>query len=126
MKKLILTLLLVPVFAIAADKTYLECGTTQYTMEPDKNECSTAGSDYSLGISKSVCFRWDPDNITITESTEMSKYVYVKMVFTTLVNRETLEMTKSSYSAGSDGVDTTEPYSAGVCKIVEKNTKNKL
>tara|TARA_B100000780_G_scaffold18574_1_gene12105 strand:+ start:188 stop:568 length:381 start_codon:yes stop_codon:yes gene_type:complete len=126
MKKFFLTTLLVPFFAVAADKVYLECGTTQYTMEPDKNECSTAGSDYSMGLSKSICFRWDPDTITITETMEMSKYVYIKNVMTTSVNRETLERTTSNMNASGDGVEQSEPVSAGTCKIVEKNIKNKL
>jgi len=126
MKKLILALLLVPTFVIAADKVYLECGETRYTMESDKNECSAAGSDYSLGISKSVCFRWDPDTITITSSTEFSKYVYIKSEITNVINRETLEMTVETLTADKDGVRTTPRKDAGVCKIVEKNTKNKL
>ena len=126
MKKLILALLLVPTFVIAADKVYLECGETRYTMESDKNECSAAGSDYSLGISKSVCFRWDPDTITITSSTEFSKYVYIKSEITNVINRETLEMTVETLTADKDGVRTTPRKDAGVCKIVEKNTKKKL
>jgi len=127
-KLLLISALLVPFFAAAADKVYLECGTVQYTMEPDKNECSTAGSDFSLGISKSLCFKWSPDTITITDSMEMSKYVYVKSVTTTFINRETLEMSKSTLSASSssEGVTQTDPTPAGTCKIVEKNTKNKL
>jgi|TARA_B100001093_G_C26518377_1_gene880651 hypothetical protein len=133
MKKFLLTALMVPFFAVAAEKVYLECETrqynmepgetTQYNMEPDKNECSTAGSDYSMGLSKSICFRWDPDTITITNSTEMSLF---KIVETTSINRETLEMTKSRMSATDGGVTQSEPYSAGTCKIVEKNKKNKL
>ena len=95
-------------------------------MESDKNECSAAGSDYSLGISKSVCFRWDPDTITITSSTEFSKYVYIKSEITNVINRETLEMTVETLTADKDGVRTTPRKDAGVCKIVEKNTKNKL
>ena len=126
MKKFFMITLLVPFFAAAADKIYLECGTTQYTMEPDKNECSTAGSDYSIGLSKSICFRWDPDTITITDTMEMSQYVYMKDVQTFSINRETLEMTKSTMTDLGDGAIQTEPRSAGTCKIVEKNKKNKI
>ena len=116
-----------PFFAAAADKVYLECETIVYTMEPDKNECSSAGSDYSSGISKSLCFKWSPDTITITDTDEMNKFFYYKTVVTLSINRETLEMTRSVLSAfASDEVTQTDPKPAGTCKIIEKNKKNKL
>ena len=64
-------------------------------MEPDKNECSLAGSDASLGLTKKMCFTWQPNEITIIEDFTMSfMVVYSQKNTTHTINREFLKHIK--------------------------------
>tara|TARA_B100000768_G_scaffold154973_1_gene151855 strand:- start:97 stop:471 length:375 start_codon:yes stop_codon:yes gene_type:complete len=119
----ILFVLLISPIVFSADKVYLECGDTRFTMEPDKNECSLAGSDPSMGVTQKMCFNWQPNEITITEDFDMMFMgVYKQKKTTHTINRATLKHTKkiSGYELETKVED------MGFCKVIEKNAENKL
>jgi|TARA_B110000967_G_scaffold74621_1_gene77179 hypothetical protein len=119
---IVFILLLSPI-VFSADKVYLQCGDTRFTMEPDKNECSLAGSDASLGLTQKMCFTWQPNEITITEDFTMSFMgVYTQKSTTHTINRESLKHIKKI--SGSQVETSIEDM--GSCEVVEKNTNNKL